>query len=308
MKRKRWKVLLAATLIASTTIQTFAAGWQQNSNGTWSWMIDDNSKLSNAWQQDSDGKWYHLDQDGIMQTGWIVDAAGNRYFLNKNIGDPQGSMVSGWKMIDNVWYFFNTMHDGTFGRSLTGWQWIDGYCYCFAEDGKMYANTVTPDGYQVNENGAWVENGKAVYISGKGIITKVGPNQTGASRTSSGGSSGGGGGGGHGGGSHGGGSNVAVTYSYTVRCIDSESGAILGSYLLSGKKGTTLVLDYEFDGYEFLSGNRTPELSSDNQLFTLYYEKLKKPEKETSLGFPEAQIKEREFLNRNKQDLLLPES
>lgn len=37
-------------------------------------------------------------------------------------------------------------------------------------------------------------------------------------------------------------------------------------------------------------------------------EKLKKPEKETSLGFPEAQIKEREFLNRNKQDLLLPES
>lgn len=275
VKRKRWKVLLAATLIASTTIQTFAAGWQQNSNGTWSWMIDDNSKLSNAWQQDSDGKWYHLDQDGIMQTGWIVDAAGNRYFLNKNIGDPQGSMVSGWKMIDNVWYFFNTMHDGTFGRSLTGWQWIDGYCYCFAEDGKMYANTVTPDGYQVNENGSWVENGKAVYISGKGIITKVGPNQTGASRTSSGGSSGGGGGGGHGGGSHGGGSNVAVTYSYTVRCIDSESGAILGSYLLSGKKGTTLVLDYEFDGYEFLSGNRTPELSSDNQLFTLYYEKIK---------------------------------
>ena len=158
VKRKRWKVLLAATLIASTTVQTFAAGWQQNPNGSWSWMLDDNSKLSNEWQQDSDGKWYHLDQNGIMQTGWIVDKAGNRYFLNKNVGDPQGSMVSGWKMIDNIWYFFNTMHDGTFGRALTGWQWIDGYCYYFAEDGKMYANAATPDGYQVNEDGRWVEN------------------------------------------------------------------------------------------------------------------------------------------------------
>lgn len=46
------------------------------------------------------------------------------------------------------------------------WQWIDGNgdgtaeCYAFDESGWMYANTVTPDGYQVNGDGAWMENGQ----------------------------------------------------------------------------------------------------------------------------------------------------
>lgn len=274
VKRKKWHVLITSVLVASTTIQSFAAGWQQLSDGSWSWKLDDNTTLKNSWQQDIDGKWYHLDQNGVMQIGWIMDEAGNRYFLCRNVGDPQGSMVSGWRLIDNEWYFFNTIHDGTFGRALTGWQWIDGYCYYFAPDGKMYANAATPDGYQVNENGAWIENGKAVFVSGKGIITKAVLNQTGTPKMGSGGSSGGGGGGSHSG-SNSGGQNVTTTYSYTVKCVDSESGKVLGSYLLSGKKGTTLVLDYEFEGYEFYSGSKTPTLTSNNQIFTLNYRKSK---------------------------------
>ncbi|MCI9595425.1 MAG: hypothetical protein HFG51_15095 [Lachnospiraceae bacterium] len=45
------------------------------------------------------------------------------------------------------------------------WQWLDGNgdgvaeCYAFDEFGWMYAGAQTPDGYQVNEDGAWVENG-----------------------------------------------------------------------------------------------------------------------------------------------------
>lgn len=44
------------------------------------------------------------------------------------------------------------------------WQWIDGNydgiaeCYYFNEDGYMLSNAATPDGYQVNADGAWVEN------------------------------------------------------------------------------------------------------------------------------------------------------
>lgn len=32
-------------------------------------------------------------------------------------------------------------------------------CYAFDAEGWMYAATSTPDGYQVNGDGAWTENG-----------------------------------------------------------------------------------------------------------------------------------------------------
>lgn len=46
-----------------------------------------------------------------------------------------------------------------------GWQWIDdnydgmAECYYFDVNGYLAVNTITPDGYTVTANGAWVENG-----------------------------------------------------------------------------------------------------------------------------------------------------
>lgn len=46
-----------------------------------------------------------------------------------------------------------------------GWQWLDNNgdgvneCYYFDDAGKMLTDTVTPDGFTVNEQGAWIENG-----------------------------------------------------------------------------------------------------------------------------------------------------
>lgn len=45
------------------------------------------------------------------------------------------------------------------------WQWLDGNgdgiaeCYAFDREGWMYADTVTPDGYTVNRDGAWTVDG-----------------------------------------------------------------------------------------------------------------------------------------------------
>lgn len=61
----------------------------------------------------------------------------------------------------NRWWY--DYEDGTYARD--GWQWIDGNqdgiaeCYYFDGDGWMVAGDMTPDGYQVNENGAWVSDG-----------------------------------------------------------------------------------------------------------------------------------------------------
>ena len=72
------------------------------------------------------------------------------------------TFASGWtKGIsrDAWWYDFG---NGDYFKS--SWQWIDGNqdgiaeCYCFDENGWMYENTTTPDGYTVNENGAWTVN------------------------------------------------------------------------------------------------------------------------------------------------------
>lgn len=46
-----------------------------------------------------------------------------------------------------------------------GWHWIDGNydgvgeCYYFGENHYILTDTVTPDGYTVNTDGAWIENG-----------------------------------------------------------------------------------------------------------------------------------------------------
>ena len=71
------------------------------------------------------------------------------------------AMAGTWKQNNVGWWFDNG--NGTYPAST--WQWIDGTndgiaeCYYFDRAGYMLANTNTPDGYQVNASGAWVQNG-----------------------------------------------------------------------------------------------------------------------------------------------------
>ena len=44
MKKRKWHVIITAALITSTTMQSFAAGWQQNSDLNWQWEYDDGTK------------------------------------------------------------------------------------------------------------------------------------------------------------------------------------------------------------------------------------------------------------------------
>ena len=73
-------------------------------------------------------------------------------------GTAQADWVKGKSK--NAWWF--DFGNGDYFKS--SWQWIDGNqdgiaeCYCFDENGWMYENTITPDGYTVNENGAWTVN------------------------------------------------------------------------------------------------------------------------------------------------------
>lgn len=84
-------------------------------------------------------------------------------------------LAAGWKQgigkDTGRWYY----DKGNGARETNSWQWLDGNsdgiaeCYCFDADGWMYAGTFTPDGYEVNENGAWMSNGVVQTKSMGGI-------------------------------------------------------------------------------------------------------------------------------------------
>ena len=58
-----------------------------------------------------------------MKTGCFTDPQdGHRYYL-----DPKtGAMVTGWKLIDGIWYYFNETSSGTSGwnYSTTEKKWV----------------------------------------------------------------------------------------------------------------------------------------------------------------------------------------
>lgn len=67
-----------------------------------------------------------------------------------------------WKTDNGKWWYDNG--DGTWPQNQ--WQWIDGNedglaeSYYFDPNGYLVVSATTPDGYTVNESGAWVVNGQ----------------------------------------------------------------------------------------------------------------------------------------------------
>ncbi len=138
-------------------------GWINIPSG-WYYLNPDGS-MTTGWQL-IDGKWYYMNEQGTMQTGWIQVSSG-WYYLN-----PDGSMTTGWQLIDDTWYYLNeqgTMQTGWIqindtwylldqsGAMLTGWHWVGDNCYYMDQTGAMLAGVTTPDGYQVDASGAWIE-------------------------------------------------------------------------------------------------------------------------------------------------------
>ena len=256
---------LAIFLAASQCIgpsMAYAGTWESTSPTQWTYRHDDGSYQPGGWFKDpADGRWYYLDQDGVM--------------------------MFGWQYLDNVWYYLNTVHDGTFGAALSsGWYWIDGYCYYFDQDCKMAAGTVTPDGYTVDTDGHWTENGQPVYIEGKGILTSTGPggSTSGTSSTivSPGGSSGGGSSGGGGGGGGGGGSSSVRYYDYTAIYV-GQDGNTLATVTGEARRNSFVTIELKsFDGYEYVGGDAgAMKLTEDGQVYTLTYQAVKTDDEET---------------------------
>ena len=122
----------------------------------------DRSLSNGEWVKDEKGWWYKRQDGSYPKSTWGYEAYNGKsywyYFLDS------GYMVTGWVDLNGSKYYLFPGSDGWMGRMLTGWQWIDGYCYYFGTDsgnneGHLYRNEKTPDGYQVDNKGRWIENG-----------------------------------------------------------------------------------------------------------------------------------------------------
>lgn len=88
---------------------------------------------------------------------------------------------AGWEQDTNGWWYGTNADNTTWYSS--GWQWIDGNgdgvaeCYYFDDNGYLAVSTTTPDGYQVDENGAWTIDGqiqtKNTNASSDGYTDKI---------------------------------------------------------------------------------------------------------------------------------------
>jgi len=137
---------------------TMATGWVYDSkNGNWYYMNTtpgpELGQMVLGWVKDEKtNKWYYMnDNTGILKTGWHKDPQDGRwYYLNSN-----GEMLVGWQKIDGKWYYFNTntpQNTYTWDANAFKWNYLNNSVRPF---GSMYAGEKTPDGYNVDTNGAW---------------------------------------------------------------------------------------------------------------------------------------------------------
>ena len=121
----------------------------------------DRSLSGGQWIQDEKGWWYKRADGSYLKNSWGYEAYNGKsywyYFLDS------GYMATGWVEVNGSKYYLFPNSDGWKGRMLTGWQWINGNCYYLdsqgQNEGALYRNTTTPDGYAVDSEGRWVVNG-----------------------------------------------------------------------------------------------------------------------------------------------------
>lgn len=154
---------------AEADTMTESGSWKRNEKGWW-YEFKDTSYPMGGWSKDAEGniietltwkkikgRWWAFGADGYLKTGWVKDnVTGNWYMNDENTG-----MLEEWFLDphSSSWYY---LEPGT-GIMLTGWHFINGSWYYLSETsgaiplGAMYRSAWTPDGYLVDETGAWKE-------------------------------------------------------------------------------------------------------------------------------------------------------
>ncbi|WP_421017346.1 hypothetical protein [Furfurilactobacillus cerevisiae] len=184
----------------SKDLNTWKYGWQTPSVAgvTHFWenrqfpysYIDSQRGTLTGWQF-LGSNWYYFDANGYDATGsypngtwqninnnWYYfrgfgDLSGVYYNDDRSVNQPDGllSMVTGWLLKNNVWYYLNQS-----GAMTTGWQFVNNNWYFLGNGGMQTGwQLINQSWYYLTDSGAmengWVFiNGNWYYLSGSGSM------------------------------------------------------------------------------------------------------------------------------------------
>jgi glucan-binding YG repeat protein len=106
-------------------------------------VIAQSEATTGVWKQ-SDLGWWYLNPDGTHPAGTWKYISGKWYYFGQD-----GYMATGWRQVDGRWYYMKPS-----GERKTGWLEYQGKCYFLGDDGAMFCDAITPDGYYVDASGA----------------------------------------------------------------------------------------------------------------------------------------------------------
>lgn len=99
---------------------------------------------------DSRGWWYCTDtENGYYYKYTWKEIKGEWYYFD----DKGYAVANNWQSYNNKWYYL----DKDCKMVKSKWIWWKDECYYLSVDGAMLVNTTTPDGYKVDETGAWIK-------------------------------------------------------------------------------------------------------------------------------------------------------
>ena len=100
-----------------------------------------------TWEQ-LDSDWRFKKADGTYAVGECLKINGEVYGFGED-----GIMLHEWQLVGGTWHNFRTAGNMAFSR----WIETNGYWYYVDENGSLFVNGTTPDGYQVDANGVWIQ-------------------------------------------------------------------------------------------------------------------------------------------------------
>ena len=138
------------------TVRPLEKGWHTDSKGKFYYRGDGNV-FRNGWFW-IDGNNYKFDNNGyVYRNQWIKEYNDVWYFV-----DCDGAAVTGWKKIDNVWYYFNPEIGNLYGvMARNTVMFINDYTFgcgyfAFNNEGAVLTNTWY-HGHYYGSNGVRVD-------------------------------------------------------------------------------------------------------------------------------------------------------
>lgn len=107
------------------------------------------SSIKQGWNNGTKGWWYctNIAKEFYYKDTWKL--INGTWFSFNSEGYAKCNQ---WELYKDKWYYLTSDCSMASNR----WLWIDGESYYFYSDGSMACNTTTPDGYRVDDTGAWI--------------------------------------------------------------------------------------------------------------------------------------------------------